>query len=62
MSPPNPSLRRSQPFNRAAFAVIGMPARSLNAGITEATPAATAAVNGGRYTSRRVRSEMSTEA
>ena len=42
-----------------AFPDAGLPAMSLNADMIVATPASTAALNGGRYTSRIVRSEIS---
>ncbi len=61
-TPSKPSLSRRWSRSRAPFAVIGMPARSVNAGMIVATPAATAASNGGKWTSCSVRSEMSTEA
>ena len=60
MTPSKPCLMRSQSCNKALFAVMGTPARSLNAGMMATTPAATAAANGGKCTSCNVRSEMST--
>ena len=39
-----------------------LPARSVKAGMMAATPAATAAANGGRCTSCKLRSETSTDA
>ena len=48
MTPSNPQRRRTRSSNTAAFAVIGTPARSWNAGMIAATPASTAAWNGGR--------------
>ena len=58
-NPENFHSRRSTVSVSQAFPDAGTPATSLNADMRLATPASTAALNGGRYTSRIVRSEIS---
>ena len=46
--PSNPSRPRSQPSSRGRLAVIGTPFNEFSEGMIAATPARTAASNGGR--------------
>ncbi len=57
--PRKPHSRRSTVSVSQVFPEAGTPPMSLNADMSVATPASTAALKGGKYTSRSVRSEMS---